>query len=135
MIVMALLYIGLTNLVNWWNISSDDRTYGRPRTFQVDEVVGHGDSKTNPSHFIAINLNRHIIVIELPGGDPSKSRIYPVTTLFGDGQQLTPVTLSFKDVTGNGPLDMEIHIQDQTIVMVNANGQFMPLKPGQKVQL
>jgi hypothetical protein len=135
MIVMIVLWLGFSNLVNWWNIHSDDSTYGRPRTFQIDAVVGHDDSKTNPSHFIAINLNRHVIVIELPGGDPTKARIYPATTLFGDGQELTPVTLTFKDVTGSGLLDMEIHIQDQTIVMVNANGQFVPLKPGQKVHL
>ncbi len=31
-----------------------------PRTFQVDAVVGHNDSATNPSHFIAMNLNGRI---------------------------------------------------------------------------
>src|SRR2546425_1583080 len=42
--------------------------YGRPRTFQTDAVVGHNDSAASPSHFIAINLNRHVEVIECPGG-------------------------------------------------------------------
>ncbi len=76
-----------------------------------------------------------MIVIELPGSDPTKARIYPVTTLFGDGQGLTPVTISFKDVDGDGLLDMEIHIQDQTLVMINTNGSFRPLKAGEKVHL
>ncbi len=135
MLAMIFLWAGFSNLINWWTIHQDDSTYGRPRTFQMDAVVGHNDSSTNPSHFIAINLNRHVIVIELPGGDPTKARIYPVTTLFGDGQELTPVTLSFKDVTGNGLLDMEIHIENQTIVMINDNGQFRALRPGEKVHL
>lgn len=135
MIMMIFLWIGFSNLLNWWQMHQDDSAYGRPRTFQIDAVVGHNDSSGNPSHFTAINLDRHVIVIEIPGRDPTKARIYPITTLFGDGQELTPVTLSFKDVTGNGLPDMEIHIRDQTIVMVNENGQFRPLKPGEKVQL
>ncbi len=135
MIVMILLWVGYNNALNWWQIHQDDSTYGRPRTFQIDAVVGHHDSANNPSHFIAVNLNRHVIVIEIPGGDASKARIYPVTTLFGDGQDLTPVTLSFKDVNGGGLVDLEIHIQDQTLVMLNDNGSFRPLKAGEKVHL
>ena len=135
MIAMIFLWVGYSNAVNWWQIHQDDSTYGRPRTFQIDAVVGHNDSASNPSHFEAINLNRHIIVIELPGGDPTKARIYPITTLFGGGQELTPVTLSFKDVKGGGLIDMEIHIENQTIVMINDNGSFRPLKAGEKVHL
>ena len=135
MIAMIFLWVAGSSVINWWQIHQDDSAYGRPRTYQTNAVVGHGDSSSNPSHFIAVNLNRHVIVIELPGGDPTKARIYPVTTLFGDGQDLTPVTLSFKDVTGNGLLDMEIHIQDQTLVMINENGAFRPLKAGERVHL
>jgi len=135
MIVMGFLWIGLTYLFALGQTTLNDWQYSRPRTFQTDAVVGHGDSASNPSHFIAVNLNRHVLVIEVPGGDPSKAKIYPITTLFGDGQDLTPVTLTFKDVNGDGKLDMEIHIQDQTLVMINENGGFRPLKPGEKVHL
>lgn len=135
MIAMIVLWTIGSNALNWWTIHQDDSAYGRPRTFQIDAVVGHNDSASNPSHFIAINLNRHVIVIELPGGDPAKAKVYPITTLFGDGQDLTPVTLSFRDVNGDGLVDMEIHIQDQTLVMINANGGFRPLKAGEKVRL
>jgi len=103
-------------------------TYGYPRTFQMNAVVGHADSAESPSHFIAINLNRRIEIIEFPGGDPTTARVFLGPTLVGDSQELTPITLSFKDVTGNGKLDMLIHIQDQIIVMVNDNGTFRPAK-------
>jgi len=43
--------------------------------------------------------------------------------------------MSFKDVNGDGLLDMEIHIQDQTVVYINQNGQFRPLKAGEHVSL
>ncbi len=135
MIVMFFLWVGISFVSTWGKTTLDDWHYTRPRTFQIDTVVGHGDSATNPTHFIAVNLNRHIIVIELPGGDSSKARIYNITTLFGDGQDLTPVTLTFKDVNNDGLLDMEIHIQDQTVVYINQNGQFRPLKPGEHVSL
>ncbi|HLI05891.1 MAG TPA: hypothetical protein VKV40_04915 [Ktedonobacteraceae bacterium] len=135
MIVMLALWV-LGNLaVNWWNVTQDDWHYGRPRTFQIDAVVGHNDSPAIPSHFIALNLNRHIIIIEFPGGDATKAKDYIGPTLLGDGQDLTPVTLSFKDVNGDGKPDMLIHIQDQTIVFLNDGSQFRPLKPGEHVTL
>jgi hypothetical protein len=132
--MLSLVVVG-NAVVSWWQTHQDDMTYGRPRTFQIDAVVGHNDSADHPSHFEAINLNRHIIVIEFPGGDVSKARSYSITTLFGSGQELTPVTLSFKDVDNDGLLDMEIHIQGQTIVFINENGQFRPQKPTERVHL
>jgi hypothetical protein len=135
MLVMIALWVLGSMAVTWWNVTQDDWHYGRPRTFQTDAVVGHNDSASNPSHFIAINLNRHVVIIELPGGDSAKAKIYSVTTLFGDGQDLTPVTLSFKDVNGDGLLDMEIHIQDQTIALLNDNGGFRPPRQGEQIHV
>jgi hypothetical protein len=126
MIVMLVLWTLLTLAVNWWNTTWNDIHYGRPRTFQVDAVVGHNDSAANPSHFIAINLNGRIEVIEFPGGDASKARIYIGPQLYGNGQELIPVTLSFVDVNGNHLPDMIIHFQDTNIVYVNDQGGFRP---------
>src|SRR5260370_16503988 len=135
MVFMLALVVCGNAVSTWWTIHQDDSTYGRPRTFQIDQVVGHNDSTENPSHFEAINLNRHVLVIELPGGDSSKARIYNITTLFGNGQELTPVTIRFKDVNNDGLLDMAVHMQEQTIVFINENGQFRPLKPTEHVHL
>lgn len=135
MAMMALLAFTLSSIGSWWQMHQQDVTYGRPRTFQVDAVVGHNDSAANPSHFIFLNLNRHVTIIELPGGDTSKARIYNGPTLFGDGQDLTPVTGELRDVNGDGRPDMIVHIQDQTLVYLNDGTQFVPLRPGQQVNL
>ena len=126
MIVMLVLWTLLTLAANWWNTTWNDIHYGRPRTFQTDAVVGHNDSAANPSHFIAINLNGRIEGIEFPGGDASKARIYIGPQLYGNGQELIPVTLSFVDVNGNHLPDMIIHFQDTNIVYVNDQGGFRP---------
>lgn len=135
MFLMVLGWVALTVVANWYQVTQDDLHYGRPRTFQCDAVVGHHDSSANPSHFIAVNLNRHIEVIEQPGGDPTKAHLYLVLTLLGDGEDLTPVTVSFKDVTGNGKLDMLVHIAGQTMVYLNENGQFRPARPEDHLHL
>ena len=135
MLLMAALFLMMNTLGSWWQVHQDDVTYGRPRTYQVDAVVGHNDSVTNPSHFIFLNLNRHIVIIELPGGDTAHSRIYNGPTLFGNGQDLTPVTAVFKDVNGDGKIDMIVHIQDQVLVFINDGTQFVPQQPGQQVHL
>lgn len=135
MLAMLALWTLGSQLVNWWSVTQEDWHYGRPRIFQTDAVVGHSDSTANPSHFLALNLNRHIIIIEFPGGDPSKAKIYSGPTLLGDGQDLTPVILSFKDVNGDGLPDMLVHVQDQTFVMINDHGQFRPARQGERVTL
>lgn len=135
MVVTVALIVSFSAIGNWWQIHQDDVTYGRPRTFQIDAVVGHNDSPSNPSHFIFMNLNRHIVIIEFPGGDPSHARIYSGPTLFGNGQDLTPVTAEFRDVTGDGKLDMIVMIQDQRLVYINDGTQFRPLRPGEQVNL
>lgn len=135
MLAMAALVLALSAFGSWWQVHQDDVTYGRPRTFQVDAVVGHSDSAANPSHFIFINLNRHVEIIEFPGGDATHARIYTGPILFGNGQDLTPVTAEFRDVNGDGRPDMIVHIQDQRIIYINDGTQFRPLQPGEHVNL
>jgi len=133
MVVMAVLAMSLTSLASWWKDHQDDMQYGRPRTFQFDAVVGHNDSPANPTHFILINLNRHVEIIELPGGDSTHARIYSGPVLFGDGQDLTPITGEVRDVNGDGKPDLIVHIQDQQLVFINDGTQFRPLQPGEHV--
>jgi hypothetical protein len=135
MFIMVFGWIAFSALANWWQVTQDDWHYGRPRTFQVDMVVGHNDSPDNPSHFIAVNLNRHIMIFEIPGGDESKTKIYYGPTLLGDGQDLTPVTLTFKDVNGDGKLDMIVNVQDTHFVFINENGSFRPARSGENIQI
>jgi hypothetical protein len=135
MLVMTLMWGGLSALNSWWQVKHDDLLYGRPRTYQVDQVVGHDDSPSRPTHFIALNLNRHIEIIEFPGGDPSKAKIYLGPVLEGPGQDLAPVTLAFKDVNGDGKLDMIVMVQDSRFVFINTGSSFRPLQPGEVIHL
>ena len=133
LIVMLLGWIVLSVLTNWWTVAQDDLHYGRPRTFQTDSVVGHNDSASSPSHFIALNLNRHVQVIEFPGGDPTKARVYVGPILVGPGQDLCPVTLTFKDVNGDGKPDLIINVQSSHFVFINDNGQFRIPHQGENI--
>jgi hypothetical protein len=132
MIAMLTLWTLLSMAVGWWNTTWDDIHYGRPRTFQIDALVGHNEAGSTPSHFIAINLNGRIEVIELPGGDGSKARIYLGPQLYGASDDLIPVTLSFVDVNGDHLPDMIIHFQTSRIVFINDQGGFRPLRPEER---
>lgn len=133
LIVMVLGWVVFTMIANWWQVTQDNWQYGYPRTYQTDAVVGHNDSASNPTHFIAINLNSRIEVIEFPGGDASKAKIYVGPTLIGPNSNLAPVTLTFKDVNGDGKPDMIINVQGGHFVFINQNGQFRPAQPGDNV--
>src|SRR2546423_10299635 len=44
MIAMVGLSIAASALLTWWSNHQLDAVYGFPRTYQVDEVIGHSDS-------------------------------------------------------------------------------------------
>lgn len=135
MIGMLICWFLLTSFLSWWQLTQDDLHYGRPRTAQYDVVVGHGDSAVNKSHFIAINLRRHIEVIECPAGDCSKARVLIGPVLIGQNQDLAPVTLTFKDVNNDGKTDIIVNVQDNHFVFINDSGTFRPTRSGDNIHL
>jgi hypothetical protein len=102
----------------------DDIRYGRPRTTQLTGFVGHGEAQGQPSHFMALNLNRQVVVIELPGGDASQARTIQGPYLFGANEDLTPVFLELRDMDGDGNKDLILDIRREQIVYVNKDGSF-----------
>lgn len=124
MIVAVILLFGLTSLVSWWQGFQQDMTYGYPRTAQIDAVVGHNDSKDHPTHFLFINLHGHIQVIEIPGGDTSKTRIFNGPVLDGSGQDLIPVTGNV--VNQQGKINLIVHVGSQDFTFVNDGKVFHP---------
>ncbi len=135
LIGMVVCWMLLTAFLSWWQVTQDDMRYGRPRTTHYDMAVGHGDSKATPSHFIAINLKRHVQVIECPAGDCSKAHILVGPVLIGPNQDLAPVTLTFKDVNSDGKADIIVNVQDSHFVFINDNGTFRPTRTGDNFHL
>jgi hypothetical protein len=129
MIIMLVGWTAINLFGTWWQTHQDDVTYGTPRTFQLDAIVGHNnDSQTSPTHFIAENLHDKIIVVEIPAGDISKSRSFAITTLT-QGSELTPVTIELRDVNADGRPDLLVHIGEPgnvfTVILFNNGTQFV----------
>jgi hypothetical protein len=133
MLLMVSLVVGCNALGSWWQMHQEDVTYGRPRTFQLNAVVGHDDSAVHPSHFIFLNLNGQVIIVEFPGGNAARAITYNGPTLLGNNASLIPITGSFKDVNGDGRPDMLVLIQSQTLVFINTGTAFRPLQPGTQI--
>ncbi|KPV52462.1 hypothetical protein SE17_15365 [Kouleothrix aurantiaca] len=135
--VLALLaiYAIMGNVMSWGQGKVDDFRYGATRTYQVDAVVGHNDGAGTPSHFIAMNLNRQVMVIEIPGGDASKIRTLTGPYLFGAGEDKTPVLLRFDDLNRDGSQDLIVNVKNEEIVYLNKEGQFQPITPEERARL
>ena len=134
MIAMLALWVGGSLIFNWWQNYQDDVKYGRPRTYQTDARVGHNDAHT-PSHFLALNVNRQVEVIEFPGGDATHAKVYIGPTLLGQESDLDIVTLSFKDVNGDGKPDIILSVTNAKYVFINDNGTFRPVRANEHVNL
>lgn len=98
--LMIIVMIGgwwlFSTLANWWTNWQDDLHYGNPRTYQTDQFVGQGDSPSHPDHFIAVNINGRVVVVQLNLAHPELDHTYGITTT----DPKNPVSLSFRQ-TGN----------------------------------
>ncbi len=130
MFIMIFGWVLLGMVGNWWQTTLDDWHYGRPRTFQTDQNVGHFGFV---SHFVALNLNGKIEVIETEPANPNQQQsthMYIAATLATD-QNLQPVTLRFEDLTGDGKLDMLVFVGNSLQVPLYNNGtSFQSQPPG-----
>src|SRR6266566_2629729 len=115
-IFLLLGWFGLNAFTSWYQGVQDDWTYGKQRHFEINAVVGHNDSAAHPSHFTAENNNGQIIVIELPGGDVSKAKIYQIETVPGNAGN-PPVKVSFQDMNADGKPDMLVQIGDGSAML------------------
>jgi hypothetical protein len=135
MLAMLVLWTLLSAALGWFNTTLDDIRYGRPRTVQADAWVGHNEQIGVPSHFIAMNLNGHIEIIEISGGDAAHTHVYVGPQLYGKGNDLVPVTLQFVDVNGDGKPDMVVNFQGSRTVFINDQGAFRPIMPAERQQV
>lgn len=135
LLALLAIYAIMGNVVGWARGHVDDIRYGSTRTYQVDEVVGHDDGGGVPTHFIAMNLNRQVVVMEIPGGDVSKMRTLTGPYLFGAGEDKTPVLLRFDDLNRDGSKDLIVNVKNEEIVYLNKDGQFQPITPEERAKL
>jgi len=124
-LALTALVVGLNILGSWWQHMQEDWTYGYPRTYQVDAVVGHNhDSRAHPSHFVALNLGGQVEVFELPAGDPTKVHVFLGPMILGNGADQVVVTVSFADIDHDGTPDLILHYGGSEEVFYNKGGTF-----------
>lgn len=124
LVIMVLGWMALSALGVWWQSKQEDWKYGTPRTFQMDQFVGHGDSPDHPNHFIAVNTGGMIEVVELNVIAPKDDHVYPITTAIDPA---TPVSLRFEDSNHDGKLDLLVTIGQNnpyTVLLLNNGSQF-----------
>jgi hypothetical protein len=129
--VLSCVFMGIalaTIIPPAWQNWRDSSTYGYPRTFQLNADVGHGDPNHRTSHFIALNNNGTLEVIEIPGGDPATypPKLYRIATLTGSGADLVALTLSVADVNGDGKLDLIASYSGSEVILFNDGKGFVP---------
>lgn len=135
--ILALLaiYVLLSSVIGWGRVLFDDMKYGRPRTFHLTANVGRPEEANAPTHLIAMNLERQVVIVEIPGGDASKVRTLPGPYLFGAGEDLTPVTMRLADMNGDSADDLIVRVKDEEMVYINRDGAFNLITAEERQQL
>src|SRR3954463_22285 len=131
----AAIYVVISLLLGKVSVLADDLRYGRPRTTQIDAFVGHEETTGQPTHLMAINLNRQVMVIELPGGEAAKARTLSGPYLFGANEELTPLHLHLQDLDGDGKPDLLLDIRQEQLVYLNRDGAFRLPTPEEQAAL
>jgi hypothetical protein len=133
-LALVALYVLLSNAFGWGRVLLDDLHYGRPRTFHLAADVGHA-APGLPSHLIALNLDRQVVVLDIPGGDMEQVRVLPGPYLFGAGEDLTPVMLQLEDMNRDGTDDLVVQVKNEEIIYLNRDGGFVPMSAEERQQV
>src|SRR5262245_22712505 len=86
----------------WAQIKVNDLRFGYPRSVQREGYLGYREATGRPSHLVAMNLHRQVLVVYMPGDDPLHPTVLRGPYLTGANAQFQPVTLRLVDVTGDG---------------------------------
>lgn len=128
---LILIFVGV-QLVDLLRVKLDDWRYGRPRTSQLTAFVGHGEADGAPTHLIALNLNRRIVILEIPGGDPSRTRTISGPVLVGKDEELAVATMRLADVNGDSHPDLLLRVKNEELVLINERGEFRAMTRAEK---
>ena len=134
-LALVIAYAFLSLITGWGKIWIDDLRYGRPRTQQVSGLVGHNEGAGQPTHFVAMNLNRRVVVIEMPGGDVTKAQTLQGPYLFGANEDLTPVGLQLRDVNADTKQDLVVSVKSEEIIYINTGDTFRLINADERRQL
>jgi hypothetical protein len=135
-VAYGITFVLVGAVVDWGQVRMDDLRYGRPRTTHLEGYVGHGgEVEGRPTRFVGLNIDRQVVVLELPGGDSTQVRSLPGPYLFGAGEDLTPVLLSLGDMDGDGLKDLIVDVRNEQIVYLNRDGGFRLPTPEEQSRL
>lgn len=139
-LVLCMVAVGLVanNLIGWGQTKIDDIRYGRPRMSQLSVYVGHNEGPAGlhgtPTQLIGMNLNRQIVVLEIPGGDVSKTRTLTGPYLFGANENLTPVRLRLDFVNADQQPDLIVSVKNEEIIYINENDAFRLINENERAE-
>jgi hypothetical protein len=119
--IAALLALGTAGMARLSDLR-DNLRYGWPRTTHLDGFLGHQEARGIPTHLTAMNLHRHVVLIEFPGGDASAPRVQVGPYLFGAQSDETPVRMDLRDMDHDGALDVVLDIENEWLVYLNKDG-------------
>lgn len=82
-----------------------------------------------------MNLNRRIMVVELPGSDATKAQVVQGPYLFGANEDLTPVTLRLQDIDDDAKNDLVLSVKQEEVIYINTGENFRLISADERIHL
>lgn len=134
-LLAIILFFAAQLLVARIRLLRDDWRYGRPRTMLLTAHVGHEEQPGRPTQLIALNMNRQVAVLEIPGGDVAKTRTLMGPYLFGADEDLTPVKITLALINSDKEPDLVVSIKQEEIIYLNDSGNFRLITDAERAEL
>ncbi len=135
LVAILAIYMAVTSVYQWASVQLADVRYGATRTFHTEAYVGIDDNAARPSHFIAMNVNSHVVIMHIPAGNTTLTRVINGPALIGHNAASIPVLLTFRDTNDDTRPDMIVTAGGQSFVYINRIDQFVLMPTEERATL
>lgn len=124
MLALLAMYVLMSYALETGQRWLDDRQYGMPRQVHLSGYTGPSDQHGPPTHFIALNIERQVSVLVIPGGNTDHISALQGPYIVGnDGQYVIPQP-SLHDMNHDGYIDLIVTLRGEKVIYLNQAGNF-----------
>lgn len=133
--VLVLALIIVIRVTQAAHAGVEDLRYGTPRSAIVQMDPNPTDADDRRTAFVALNLDKRIVILQVDGENPEQTRVAEGPYLVGAQAERLPVELEARAVNFDSYPDLVVTVSGEQFIYINENAAFRLITPQERAAL